>query len=666
MLIIIAAGLVCAFAVSHFVRTIHHDRALPAHAEGSFDVLLHEQIEDRVRTIVFAPRERLNPTNDQMQQLRIAARYYSDFLKRYEARPDLNHDVIRVLQYSGIIFHVEHHFEEAIQNYRKSISQINGLLKPSHEMRSLRAMSRILLANAAADSGRDDLALEMLDLAISEYIELKADGSVLVGNLELSIAYRNKAILLASYGKDNREEIELSRSTGFFACGAANGRDGTFENLIDTYHIEAAFQTRRGEDTKAEKTLRICIKMLEGFLNDLSNFSQYEDLRLPKELYVDKLRVLKHHLSQTMAPPSDEPSTLVTSGWSSTMLSFQQGITFSMDRFFNAEEPAEFEHQDVLLLSWHDWAADALTQTIQAVSERMRIIVLVQNQRSMATVRETLRDRKVNLDHVHLAEVPTNTIWIRDYGPTSVQTSLGKTVWLDTSFSNFETAPHFENDEIPRVLARNFDVPLVTSPISMEAGELLTNGEGLALLSQSIIDRNLRLGFTRDEIHETLKRLWSVKTIVEIKPLLGESTNHIDWLTTFPRPDVVVVGEYGSDDLTNQAVLDSTADRLSGLSTRSGRLKVVRIPMPPRADDFYGGTYTNVLYANGLLIVPSWQNSSKLIEDRVRQTYQELLPGWDIQLIDSTSLGRRGGAIHCLSKTVRLPASSLQRIFGDS
>jgi agmatine/peptidylarginine deiminase len=85
-------------------------------------------------------------------------------------------------------------------------------------------------------------------------------------------------------------------------------------------------------------------------------------------------------------------------------------------------------------------------------------------------------------------------------------------------------------------------------------------------------------------------------------------------------------------------------------------LKVVRIPMPPRGQHIFGGSYTNVVFANGVLFVPSFGEIDPEGHRKAVRIYQQLLPTWKIVSVDSRAWILISGSVHCLTKNLyRLP-----------
>jgi hypothetical protein len=158
------------------------------------------------------------------------------------------------------------------------------------------------------------------------------------------------------------------------------------------------------------------------------------------------------------------------------------------------------------------------------------------------------------------------------------------------------------------------------------------------------------LGF----VHHT-DEPYLAREVVFLENLVGEPTGHVDMFATFTAADTVVIGQYASEyDAVNAAILDRNAQRLSSSTLRGGPLKVARIPMPPRVPTPIGTelwpTYTNVAYANGILLVPVYRGWSPELEALAVKVYQRLLPDWILVLVNAVPALRAGGGIHCMNR----------------
>ena len=63
-------------------------------------------------------------------------------------------------------------------------------------------------------------------------------------------------------------------------------------------------------------------------------------------------------------------------------------------------------------------------------------------------------------------------------------------------------------------------------------------------------------------------------------------------------------------------------------------------------------SYTNVIYANGVLLVPRYPESDPASLEQAVATYARLLPGWRVKALDVGELHGLGGALHCISNNI--------------
>jgi agmatine/peptidylarginine deiminase len=209
-----------------------------------------------------------------------------------------------------------------------------------------------------------------------------------------------------------------------------------------------------------------------------------------------------------------------------------------------------------------------------------------------------------------------------------------------------------EDDALPSQLAELLHVSLTKVPLRVEGGNVLSNGQGLCLTSTSFPLKNAKLGYSSQQAMELLRKFYGFEHIAMIPHLSRESTGHVDMYAMFISPQVVLVGAYDSQvDAENAAQVDEAARFLATVPTKSGRLRVVRVPMPSNSDGIWR-SYTNVLFANDLLLVPTYSDIAYQAQEKVLEMYQRLMPGVEVIGINADSLARAGGALHCVSLNI--------------
>lgn len=302
--------------------------------------------------------------------------------------------------------------------------------------------------------------------------------------------------------------------------------------------------------------------------------------------------------------------------------------------------PGEFEHQDALVFSWMEdgQSRDVIVSSIAAINQQTKIIVLA---RDAEVARQALIEAGAPEHRFRIIQAPVRSPWSRDFGPLMIKSFGGGYCVVDTSYGvAVEKKGH---DDVPSIVAARLNLPLIQSPLVMENGNLLSNGAGLCLTTNKTVQLNESEAF----VTKNFEQDFGATQVIFLEPLLGEVTGHIDMFATFTAADAVVVGEYAPGvDPANADILNRNAERLAEVKTACGPLRVFRIPMPPRIDGAWI-SYTNVAYANGTLLFPTFAGEDDTTRERAKSVYRELLPKWTIAEINCTELILNGGALHC-------------------
>lgn len=314
--------------------------------------------------------------------------------------------------------------------------------------------------------------------------------------------------------------------------------------------------------------------------------------------------------------------------------------------------PGEFERQQFVVLNWSDESSqflDTYSEIIQAATENSEVLLLVQHVRQYFFARNALLQSGVNLRKVNFVLTPFDTIWIRDYGPILTRGRDGTTVVVD---ADYEPPERFRDDAVPNCIGEVLGIPVVRAPITLDGGAILSNGKGLCLVSKMILQQNEHRGYDEEDIRTVLKEYYGFTQVEFVAPLEDEPTGHLDMFATFVSPDTIVVGAYDPGvDERNAFLLDDTADQLSQLQTALGPMKVVRLPMPSNEDGCWR-TYTNAVFLNQVLLVPSYPSCNRAVERIAIESYRQLLPNWKVKPVPCDDLIHLGGGIHCVSMNI--------------
>jgi agmatine deiminase len=316
--------------------------------------------------------------------------------------------------------------------------------------------------------------------------------------------------------------------------------------------------------------------------------------------------------------------------------------------------PAEFHHQETLLLGGDQLAElhpDVMAGIVKAASEAVSIRVLVGSSEGRSLVENVLTDNHLPITSVEIMELPILTMWVRDFGPVTVSDVKGRRSMVD--FHYRERRGNQRDDGVPSYLAMSMGLNVMGSPLLVEGGDFLSNGRGLCLLSTRVINRNTHyLEMEPDQAMANFAAVLGFEQLYLAVPLTGELTGHIDMFCAFLKTDLVLVGSFGpSVDPENQSQLDRVAKEMAELQTLEGPLRVERIPMPDH-DDGVWRTYTNIVFANDVLLVPVYPDYCPEMDKTALATYRHLVPDMRVIGIDCSRLIKMNGALRCITMNV--------------
>jgi len=313
---------------------------------------------------------------------------------------------------------------------------------------------------------------------------------------------------------------------------------------------------------------------------------------------------------------------------------------------------AEFDMQSALMVAWSSYENinQVVSQIILNTWEQTQLVVVVGDEDSYYQVVDFLMANNIPREKIRFSFVDIDSCWLRDLGPIAAKDNNGNSAWFDPQIVRELRTQNVVADALPSILNTTWNTSRYQSSLFLEGGAILSNGKGITICSSSIPLINKRFGFTAASVVSEIERITGASNICFVEPLEEEPTGHIDMFMTVPSPNAVVVSEYADKTNRNAAILDANARKLASLSFEGEPLEVFRVPVPVTSVPW--ANYTNVVYANGVLLVPSWRGVSEDIESQVRATYQQLLPEWKIVSIDCSDLANTGGALHCLTSNL--------------
>ncbi len=288
----------------------------------------------------------------------------------------------------------------------------------------------------------------------------------------------------------------------------------------------------------------------------------------------------------------------------------------------------------------------AMVDLISILIEHIPVVAIVNSEEQRRNLITLLCDWGLPAHLLHYVSLPVKGMWVRDYGPVFVRSQQRGIIINDAEYIESD---RIHDDLAPTELANLLKLPVKSVPMLIEGGNILSNGQGLCLTTDALMSRNQTRGRSKAQVKQCLCEFYGFNQVVILDALRAEPTGHIDMFATFVSPDTVFLGQYDPKvDPVNYDVLEKNAGILSGIRTAAGPLKVVRIPMPSNRGSVWR-TYTNAIYANDVVVVPTYAHFDADVERRAMGLYAAHLPGWEIIGIDAGSVIVQRGSLRCVS-----------------
>ena len=319
--------------------------------------------------------------------------------------------------------------------------------------------------------------------------------------------------------------------------------------------------------------------------------------------------------------------------------------------------PGEFEPMDALLLGVNELIEhnpETLVQIVAALDGRTSIVALIAKPDQETRTRELLRDRGLATDAIRFFLWPAESMWVQDFGPRMVVGGEPRVIDFEYQVPGREV-----ENQLPMAFAATFGMKVAHCRLAMEGGSYLSNGRGLCISSTRLVEQNLGRGHDLQSIGRMLNRHFGFETWVYLPPIHGESTGHLDLFLSVGGPATVFLAAYDPDaDAENAARMDANARTLAETVTSDGRpLEVVRVPQPAARDGCWR-SYTNVIYADGVVIVPQYPDCAPDLDRQALTIYRTAFPERRVVGIDASRIAPQRGGLHCLSLAIpQMPAA---------
>lgn len=268
------------------------------------------------------------------------------------------------------------------------------------------------------------------------------------------------------------------------------------------------------------------------------------------------------------------------------------------------------------------------------------LYVLVENTSQQNQATAHFNSLGVNMDHCRFIFADTYSHWTRDWGPHYVFDEQGIAHIADPYFDGYPWVPgcntrnstvnynnrgYEEDDAVNIALAQQLGLPLISMPLYLTGGNIMTDGHGLAVSTRQMLDENALVCDEECFFSNTTDQMGLFNyMIVENPETYG--IQHIDCYAKFLDEETVLVKSV-AEGHPEYHCIEGLAEFFEGEQNCYGvPYNVVRI----NCGSYNGNevaAYTNSLILNKKVFVPMFGIAT---DDLAIQTYQEAMPGYEV------------------------------------
>ena len=297
----------------------------------------------------------------------------------------------------------------------------------------------------------------------------------------------------------------------------------------------------------------------------------------------------------------------------------------------------EWEESDALMILWTN------KDFIKKAAEKSKAILIADDQSSVGWWERFVKNNAINEENISYIVAPTNSMWIRDYGPWFILDGNNEVGLVDTVYNR----PRPLDDEFPKYASRKWGLPNYELNIVHTGGNFYADGHGKAFSSTLVYSENRTL--SKKEVDAEMKSFLGIENYVTGKLVPRLTIEHFDTFGKLVAPDTIIWSEFPKGTPYTEDS-ENYYKKLRRLKSPYGTpYKIYRMKMIPRNPDSNGRdyrAYINSVIHNKFVFMASYGDE---YDEKAKRVYEAALPGYEVVLVDAKGT-RWGDSIHCRSR----------------
>ncbi|MBN3036012.1 MAG: agmatine deiminase family protein [Bacteroidales bacterium] len=293
---------------------------------------------------------------------------------------------------------------------------------------------------------------------------------------------------------------------------------------------------------------------------------------------------------------------------------------------------AEFEQMQGVLIRYPFGIS---YQLIAAMSQETGLTTIVANSGQENYVKSQYIANGVNMGNCTFLHAPTDSYWVRDYGPWYIAFGNDSIGIVDFIYNR----PRPDDDVIPLRMAEFLGISYFAMDLVHTGGNYMTEGWGISASTELVWQENPTL--THQQINDLMNAYLGIGTYHVVPDPNNTYIDHIDCWAKFLDVDKVLVREVPPSHPQYDEIEAAAAYFGSQVSGYGNYYQVYRVYTPGNEP------YTNSLILNNRVFVPIMGSSW---DDEAIASYEEAMPGYEV--LGFTGSWESTDALHCRTKGI--------------
>lgn len=272
---------------------------------------------------------------------------------------------------------------------------------------------------------------------------------------------------------------------------------------------------------------------------------------------------------------------------------------------------------------------------LQDLAENSLLYVLV-TETLQSTAHANMQANGIDMENVRYINAPTDSYWIRDYGPWSIFDDELNLHLVDFAYNR----PRPNDDATTPIVADYLDLGLYDLNMNHTGGNVMTDGMGKAMSTELVLSENSSL--SQAEINQRFSNVLGVTDYQIYTDPTATYIDHIDCWAKLLDVDKVIIRRVPSSHAQYAAIENSVAQWQAKTSSYGTPYRIFRVDTPNNEP------YTNSYIMNGNIYVPQMGTAN---DAAALAVYQTAMPGFTIRGYTHSNY-QSTDALHCRINTI--------------